>query len=266
MAPDLDDALDRLYGAELADFVAERRRLVSALKKDGRRAEAATLEEQRKPSLPAWTVNQLVRRKRKDVDALLAAGERLSEAQRALLGGGGRTAFNDARRDEHAALRRLREDAAWVLGKRASDATLDRVVSTLDAAAVTAEGRGQLLQGRLVADIEPRGFDAFSAVAPEPKRPAKPKKKEKVPPKDDAAERRQAQQQALAAAREQLQAARARESELAAERREAERALAQARRALEAAERAAGRAVAAHEDAAGAIAAARRELDAAKKR
>ena len=62
MAPDLDDALDQLYGAELADFVAERKRLASGLKKNGRRAEAASLEEQRKPSLPAWTVNQLVRR------------------------------------------------------------------------------------------------------------------------------------------------------------------------------------------------------------
>jgi len=83
---DLEDELDRLYGLDLADFVAERTRLTRALRKEGRRAEAAQVQELRKPSLSVWTINQLARRRRKDLDLLLDAGHRLAMAQRALLG------------------------------------------------------------------------------------------------------------------------------------------------------------------------------------
>ena len=139
--------LDRLYEAELADFIGERKQLAGALKKEGRKAEAAQVEELRKPSVPAWTVNQLARRKRKDLNALLAAGEQLEQAQQALLAGGGRAEFNAARQREQAALKQLRDDAVWVLGKRATDATLERVVSTLGSAAVTEDGRARLVAG-----------------------------------------------------------------------------------------------------------------------
>lgn len=266
MPLDLEDGLDRLYGAELGEFVAERKQLAGALKQEGRRAEAAGVEELRKPSLPAWTVNQLARRKRKDVDALVDAGARLGEAQQALLGGSGRTPFAEARRREQAALKRLRADAAWILGKRATDATLDRVVSTLGAAAVTAEGRAQLAQGRLVSDIAPQGFEAFAAVAPaDAPRTRRPAPTRKTPVHDTADNRRKAKQEAIALAREQLAAAREHEAELAEERRAAARAAGQARKALETAERKAGRLAAEHESATEAVQAARREVDAAKR-
>ena len=165
-------------------------------------------------------MNQLARRKRKDFDALLTAGERLAEAQQALLAGDGRAAFAEARRREQAALKRLRDDAAWILGKRASDATLDRVVATLGSAAVTADGRAQLAQGRLTADIEPQGFEAFagavSAAPAKPRRAAAPKPAPRVSPQ-------KLRQQAVAAAREKLAATRDREAEAAEELRAADR-------------------------------------------
>ena len=224
MPLDLDDALDRIYAAELADFVDERKQVARELKQEGRKAEAATVEELRKPSLPAWTVNQLARRKKKDMAALLRAGERLGEAQQALLAGGGRSAFTEARRREQDALDRLREDAAWMLGRRATDATLDRVVATLGAAAVTADGREQLAAGRLVADVAPQGFEAFAAIAPAgsgPHRtPAKTAPAKKAPPPaspkgEPVVDRRKAKQEAIDRARETLAGARELERDIA---------------------------------------------------
>jgi hypothetical protein len=265
VALDLEAGLDRLYEAELADFVGERTQLTRALKEEGRRAEASRVEELRKPSLPAWTVNQLVRRRRKDVDALLAAGEQLEQAQRALLAGGGRSEFDAARKREGAALDRLRDDAVWVLGARASDATLERVVSTLASAAVTESGRAQLLEARLTGDIAPRGFDAFAASAPAPAPPRRKAPAKAAAPRDDGAARRTARQAAVAAAQEKLRAARDREAELTDDRRAAERGVKDARKALEAAVRRAERLEADRAAAAEAVAAARRELAVAKK-
>jgi hypothetical protein len=258
---DLEAGLDRLYEAEPEDFVAERKSLAKALKQDGRKDEAAQVEQLRKPTLPAWTVNQLARRKRKDFDALLTAGERLSETQQALLAGDGRAAFAEARRREQAALKRLRDDAAWILGKRASDATLDRVVSTLGSAAVTPDGRAQLAQGRLTADIEPQGFEAFAGAAPAT--PAKPRRAAAAKPAPRVSPQK-LRQEAIAAAREKLAAAREREAEATEELRAADRVAHDARRALDAAERKANRLRGDREAAADAVSAARKELEAAK--
>ena len=125
MPAGLDDELDRLYGIDLAEFVGERTRLARALRSDGRQAEATLVRELRKPSLPAWTVNQLARMQRKDVDQLLDAAHRVGVAQRSLASGGGdQNAFAQARKAEQAALKRLVRAAEAILGQRASAATL----------------------------------------------------------------------------------------------------------------------------------------------
>jgi hypothetical protein len=272
VALDYEDEVDRLYAAEPGDFVAERKRLAAALRKEGRKSEAARVLELRKPTGPAWAINQLVRRQREDVDALLAAGAALEQAQAALLGGD-RAGFAEARRREQDAVKRLRRSAAQALGDRATDATLDRVAATLDAAAVTAAGREQLAQGRLVAEVEPQGFEAFAGLAaagpsrarPAPRAKAAGERARKTPgrPAGDggAAARRKA---AVARASEELEAARARAAELSAERRRAERAVQAARKELEAAERSAAQLEADEEAAAGAVDAARRALEEAR--
>jgi hypothetical protein len=269
VAVDLEAALDDLYGAEPDEFVAERKQLAGALKQEGRKAEAARVLELRKPTVPAWTVNQLVRRRRKDVDTLLEAGERLADAQASLLAGEGRAEFAEARRAEQAAVKRLRESAGTILADRASDAVLDRVAATLGAAAVTPEGRERIARGRLTGEIEPQGFEAFAgmpAAAPERRpaaaKPAKPARPAKAAP---AADDRKRREEAVARAREAVAAARKRETEVAGERREAERAVQQARKALEAAQRKAARLRADQAAAAEAVERARGELDAAKK-
>jgi hypothetical protein len=261
MPLDLESELDRLYEAELGDFVRERKRIADALKKEGRKAEAARVLELRKPSVPAWAVNQLVRRRRKDVGELLAAGERLEQAQQELVASGDRTGFAKARKREQELLKRLREQAAWALGKRASDASLDRVVSTLGSAARTAAGREQLAAGRLTADIEPQGFEALAASLPAPGR-TKATRAPKPEPENRSSERRQA---ALAEARADLNAAREREADAVEQARRADRELRNARKALAAAERKAEKLESARAAAAEAVAAARRALDEVKK-
>ena len=94
---DLEDELDRLYGVAFDQFVSARTGLVRALRKERRRAEAATVEELKKPSRVVWTVNQLVRRNRKDIDLLLDVGHRLLAGQKAVLGGAGPASFDEAR-------------------------------------------------------------------------------------------------------------------------------------------------------------------------
>jgi hypothetical protein len=72
--------------------------------------------------------------------------------------------FESARRDEGAAIRRLREAAEQLLPS-ASTGTLDRVAKTLTAAAASSEGRALLKQGRLAEDLEPPGFEALAGLA-----------------------------------------------------------------------------------------------------
>jgi hypothetical protein len=275
VAVDLEAALDDLYGAAPEEFVDERKRLAGALKQEGRKAEAARVLELRKPTVPAWTVNQLVRRRRKDVDALLEAGERLADAQASLLAGEGRAEFAQARRTEQAAVKRLRQSAGAILGDRASDAMLDRVAATLGAAAVTPEGRDQIARGRLTGEIEPQGFEAFAgmpAAAParrpaagKPAKPAKSAKPAKTAQAAAATDARERREEAVARAREAVAAARKREADVAEARREADRAVLLARKALEAAERKAARLRVDQDAAAEAVVAARHDLDAAKK-
>jgi hypothetical protein len=102
---------------------------------------------------------------------LIKAGEALEQAQRDAMSGAG-SDFDTARRDEAAAIRRLR-DAAEELMPSATTATLDRVARTLTAAAASSEGRALLKQGRLTEDLEPPGFEALAGVALQPKQTKK---------------------------------------------------------------------------------------------
>src|SRR6058998_3424105 len=100
----LEDELDRLYALELGEFTAERDQLARELRSGGEREHADQVKSLRKPSLAAWTINQLARRERRDVDLLLDAGHRLREAQQRLLAGEDPGSLDEARRIEREAL------------------------------------------------------------------------------------------------------------------------------------------------------------------
>jgi hypothetical protein len=213
---------DRLYGLPLEEFVRERTALARALRKEGRRAEAASVEELTKPSVAAWAVNQLARTRRADVKRLLEAADRLRRIQT-----GGKGDFAEASRAVRAATDALVEAAADLLrdaGRPASDAALARVGKTLQAAAADEVVRALLERGTLVRELEPAGFGGLLEAMPKRPRAARTAKR-------PSAKEREASQKAKDAARQ-----RRREADVA------ERELEAARRALERAERAAAKA------------------------
>jgi len=220
-------ALDRLYRAAPEEFVAEREALARRLKKDGNAEAAASVRSLAKPTLPVWLVNRLARERKPKVRELVKAGERLREAH----AGGDLSAFRDATRREREAVAHLLDEARTLArdeGRRVSESMLERVASTLHAAAADEEARFRLAQGRLAEELEPPGFELLAGIAPAaPKPGTKPKQGG-----DDRTERRRE----LAAARKELAAAQARARELRRAAGEAERALEAARKEADSAE------------------------------
>jgi DNA-directed RNA polymerase specialized sigma24 family protein len=160
--PDLEDELDRLYGLPLEDFTRTRNDLASRLSKAGQKDVAAEVKALAKPSVPVWAVNQLARREPGEVRALLKTGEEVRETQaRTLRGGGGEVlrAKLAEQRNAVRALARLARDVLADEGRTASDATIERIAKTLDAAAVDEQARPLLEAGRLTEELEPAGFD-----------------------------------------------------------------------------------------------------------
>jgi hypothetical protein len=228
------------------------------------------VQELRKPTLSAWTVNQLARRRRKEIDLLLDAGHRLATAQRALLTGGGQKAFDEARKREQGALKRLQEAAPTILGKRASATTLERVVSTLRAAALSDEARPDLARGRLTADVSLTGFEAFTGISvgaagPPRERAAAPTRSTEKPDRPDQVARRAAERrEAVNRARADVRTTKEREAQLAKQLREAESAVRAAEKDLRAAEQEADRLGRELESATKAVEAARSKLEASR--
>jgi hypothetical protein len=168
---ELDDALDALYDASPDEFVSERKRLVKALKSDGRTAEADQLAKVRKPTVAAWALNRLARDQRRDIDLLLDSGHRLRTAQAGVLRGDAREAFEQARRTERDAIARLLGAAEHLLGG-ASASILEQVAASLHAAAVSEGGRQLLAAGRFTQPLTLEGFDAVAGLAPPPSKRA----------------------------------------------------------------------------------------------
>jgi hypothetical protein len=174
----LDKQVDRLYGLPLDEFTEARNRLASQLRKAGDREAADRVKGLAKPTVSAWVVNRLARERAADVRSLLEAGDEVRAAQERALGGAGPEALRDAAQTERKAVRKLADEARELLaesGRPATDATIDRVSSTLHAAAVDDEGRRLLESGRLTDDLEAVGFGGLAglAAAAPPPAPAK---------------------------------------------------------------------------------------------
>jgi hypothetical protein len=241
VADPVEDAAGRLYGLPLEEFTRERDATARELRKAKDREAAEQVGKLPKPTQAAWAANALVREHRDLIDALLDAVDDLREAQEAAVAGKGAAALRDAAAAERAAVDDLVAAARKLKpgGRKPSEATLERLRTTLQAAATDEEVRSALDRGRVVADAE--GGGAWGLVpgadvpATPPPRRTKPRAKPKS--KDEAAERRAAEERL----REEQERRRRLETELRearAERRSREREL---ERAEKAADRAAGR-------------------------
>jgi hypothetical protein len=149
------------------------------------------------------------------------------------------------------ALARLGRDILADEGRSVSDAIVERIARTLDAAALDEASRFLLRAGRLTEELDPPGFEALAGLAPPPGSPQKRTAADKPRREAVGAARRrvqEAQREVRTRTREAVQAERDVErAESAAE--EARRAAQAARERSEEAERSLAEAEAALRDA-----------------
>ena len=263
MTADVTEVEDRLYGADLDEFVKERAAAVKELRSEGRRDDAAVVAKLAKPSVAAWIVNRVAHDEPGLMNDLLDAGARVRDVQ---LGAGSAADLRTAAEEQEAALRVVMRKAEKAAAARGSStpATLEKVRETLRAGALDADLAEQVRRGVLVREQRAVGFPLGVAVPAERRRPAVAKRVQKerrpaakTPPRDEVAAKRverataaaEAARDDLASAEDGLSRAReafeARTGEVESARRAvtaAERQAADARRAVERAEKAHARA------------------------
>lgn len=230
-----EHGIDELFELPLEEFTAARNRLAASLDT----AEAAEVRALAKPTVPAWTVNQLARRHPGAMRRLLDSGAALQKAQeRALKERGPAKDIREAQEGVRKAIAELTRQARSVLedaGRSATRPMLDRIAATLEAGAQTVEGRDALEAGRLTDELEPAGFAALSGITPAPSERG-------GSVHDELAARRKAREERERRRRELREEAQELESRARAAEREADRAEAAAAKARTAAVKARQRA------------------------
>ncbi|MFA9446738.1 hypothetical protein [Egicoccus sp. AB-alg6-2] len=161
----MDDELlashvEAIHGVALEDFTAERDRRVKQLRADGHKEEAAALKARRKPTVPAWAVDQVARQAPDDVEALLRAAADLRTAQHRAASGRGAHGMREASRHLRDLVGELRERGGRILAEAGTrpDAHLDEVEQTIFAAAVDPEHHDTLRRGTFAAVLPGPGF------------------------------------------------------------------------------------------------------------
>jgi hypothetical protein len=253
VADPVEDAAGRLYGLPLEEFTRERDATARELRKAKERDAAAAVAKLPKPTQASWAANHLARERSDLVDDLLAAGDALREAQEAALAGEGPQELRRATTDERDAVEAMVEAAKDLKpgGRPPSAATLERLRTTLHAAATDDAVRAALEEGRLVEDAEGSAFGMMGVAVGGDERPAKRARAAATKPKArkrTAADREESEREAAereAAMREErerrqrlegeLREARAESRALERELGRAEREAERARRRLEAA-------------------------------
>ncbi|HEX3144780.1 MAG TPA: hypothetical protein VHQ64_12475 [Pyrinomonadaceae bacterium] len=163
----VEDDIDALFRLPLSDFIGARKTLSAKLKKEGRGQEAARVNALGKPSVSAWTVNQLYWQHRDSFDQLITTGQRLRQTQT-----NGRTgkpvdlrAVFDERRELLAHLSDLAAAVMIDAGHNPALDTLRRIATTLEAMSAYAALPEGVSAGRLTKDIDPPGFDSLAGFA-----------------------------------------------------------------------------------------------------
>jgi chromosome segregation ATPase len=172
MADPVDEAAELLYGLPLDEFTTARNAAAKELRDRGLRDEAEAVKAFAKPSVAAWAVNQLTRRRHAGLDEFLDAAVAAREAQL-----GGKPEAREAIKHQRDALEKLVRAAREELGGKASEAVTGKIRQTLEAAAVDDRAAEDVRKGRLAKELEPAGFGTLAAHAPPPgkerPRPAK---------------------------------------------------------------------------------------------
>jgi hypothetical protein len=267
----LDAEIDRLYTVAPEEFVRARNELSRRLRDRGDAQGSRRVGGLRRPTVPAWALNQAVRSRPSDVDRLLKAGEGLRRAQRKALSGVRDTGLREAAEARRKALRAVLEEALAVLEQsgRSAPSHEEGIRATLEAASVDQGAAERVREGRLSKELPlPSGFgmvEGLELVPTPPEPPSTRQRRERPRGAAGRAEKERDEREALKALKDERAAAAKEVAEVrrAADRagRQADRAAREATRAEERAERLRGQAEearhAAREAAAGARRAAR---------
>jgi len=230
---DIPRAAEPLLALPPARFTAERNALAKLLAGRSDPA-AASVRKLPRPVGLAWVLNRLAQERRRELEALVAAGDRLRSGQRRALSGAGADALRAAEGELRALARALRGEGEKILaaeGRPASPAALARLELLLRVAApVPGPGRDALRRGVLVREpeIAPGELSGFAVL---------PGGRARAPHRGDRRETRPHQPAREAARGERARRAAEREAREreAAERRERARIVAAASREARAA-------------------------------
>lgn len=206
------DQLDALYAGPLEDFTAARNALAKKLREEGESEAAAEVKKLRKPTRAAWIVNQLARRKRRDVGRLLATGEELRELQQRMSAGSVdppklRAAAGREQKQVGALLK-----AAESIGTEHGSQILDRVGETLRAASGDPEVADAVRRGQLDRERRASGIGLSGALDTLPEKAKKGSAEDtaagRLAERESARRRKQAERK-LASAEKRTERARA---------------------------------------------------------
>lgn len=165
---DLSAEVDRLYQLPLAEFTAARNALVKRVQAEHGGEAAGHIRTLAKPSIAAWTLNQLHWRHRTDFMALLLAGDALRQAQQQRLGGAD-VDLGPPMRARQDAMDTLLAHAADLLkeaGHQPRPEMRQRLQASLDALAAYGTAEAGPRPGRLTAEVPPPGFAALAGLMP----------------------------------------------------------------------------------------------------
>src|SRR5690349_9566652 len=166
----LEDEIDALFTLPLAEFTGARNTLAARLKKEGRANDADRVKLLGKPSISAWTVNQIYWDHRDAFDELIATGRRLRPAQKSRLGAKAADMRDslDARREALTHLSDLATELLRDAGHSPTPDTLRRVVTTLEAISAYALLPNGPTPGRLSQDVDPPSFESLASLMSRP--------------------------------------------------------------------------------------------------
>jgi len=247
-ADTVNTALDVLYAADLDAFTSTRTELAQRVRDEAGKDAADAVARARKPTVPAWALNRVVRERAEEARALADAAERLRGLQAQLVEGKRPKGVDEAVADVRscvAALARAAGEEAGEAGRPLSAPASERVFETLLASVADANTTDELLHGRLTKELKPAGFgfagDVSLAPAGVTKRGAgaKADREAERRRRREAQERKRRAERAVVAARKELAAAQAARREADAALRKASQAEEKARKRLADAEDAA---------------------------
>jgi hypothetical protein len=166
--PKSTDRTSDLYALPLEEFTNARNAIAKDLSGGGDKAAADAVRALRKPSVPAWAVNQVARRDPKGIGELFDTGKQLRAAQQKLIRSGDTGAVKEATTSERRVVRALVDEAKSILteaGHTPNEATLERIADTFYATAVDEEGRELVRTGTLTKELKRVGFGDVTSLS-----------------------------------------------------------------------------------------------------